>query len=118
MTNGKRKFLGARIRDLRRAKSLTQESLGYRTELSYKFIGEIERGIANPSIDVLGKIAEALGISLFELLSFPKEVETIKPGRVNPGPSEAFKKLFPSHDRQRARKVVRALKLLKSALRG
>ena len=39
-----RKGLGKRIRFLRESKGLTQEVLGEKAELSYKFVGEVERG--------------------------------------------------------------------------
>ena len=56
--------LGKRIRTLRRLKKLTIEKLGEKTGISYKFIGEVERGVANPSLDTLAKIAEALGVNI------------------------------------------------------
>jgi transcriptional regulator with XRE-family HTH domain len=35
--------------------------------LSYKFIGEIERGRGNPTVETLGRLAEALGVSVAAL---------------------------------------------------
>lgn len=62
-----KKIIGNRIRLFRNKLSLTQEELGERSGVSWKFIGEIERGNANPSLEVLSKISEALGITLSEL---------------------------------------------------
>ena len=39
-----RKFLGQRLRELRKGKSFSQERLGERSSLSGKFIGEVQRG--------------------------------------------------------------------------
>jgi len=64
-----RKLVGSRIRELRRARGLTQESLGERAGLSYKFIGEVERGMANPTLDTLAGIATALDVDVPELVS-------------------------------------------------
>ena len=64
-----RKLVGSRIRELRRARGLTQESLGERAGLSYKFIGEVERGMANPTLDTLASIAMALDVDVPELVS-------------------------------------------------
>ena len=60
--------LGARVRDLRQQRRWTQEALGERAGLSYKFIGEIERGIGNPTIDSIDQIARAFGIDIALLL--------------------------------------------------
>jgi len=65
----KRILLGRRIRVIRKAKDWTQEKLGAKADVSYKFIGEIERGQQNPSFDTLVKIADALEIELFDLFS-------------------------------------------------
>lgn len=56
-----RKNVGLQIRSLRKAKGLTQEELAEKADLSYKYIGELERGQVNVSIDSLQKIADALG---------------------------------------------------------
>lgn len=59
-----RRVLGVRMRELRKSAGFTQENLGEKTELSYKFIGELERGQVNVSIDSLEKIAYALGVKV------------------------------------------------------
>lgn len=74
-TSGENKkiFLGSRIRALRKAKGWTQEELGKQAETSYKFLGEIERGVQNPSFSILVKISDALGVPLYELFRFESE---------------------------------------------
>jgi transcriptional regulator with XRE-family HTH domain len=67
-----RKGLGNRIRTLRKLKALTQEELGEQAGLSYKFLGEIERGEVNPSLESLIGIAKALDVKVGDL--FPREV--------------------------------------------
>ena len=64
-----RKKLGERIRDLRKSMEFTQEKLGEKAGLSYKFIGELERGQVNVSLDSLVKIAEALKVKVGDLFS-------------------------------------------------
>jgi len=59
--------LGARVRKLRLDEGKTQEEVGERAGLSYKQIGEIERGTANPELDTLEKLAKGLGVQLAEL---------------------------------------------------
>jgi transcriptional regulator with XRE-family HTH domain len=66
-------LLGRRIRSLRTAKGWTQEKLGAESGISYKFLGEIERGQKNPSFDILVKIAAALKVDLPEMFRFEQE---------------------------------------------
>jgi transcriptional regulator with XRE-family HTH domain len=51
---------------LRLAGQLTQEQLAERAGLSYKFIGEVERGTGNPTVDSLAAIARAMNLDLTE----------------------------------------------------
>jgi len=74
----KRLLLGRRIRALRNMKGWTQEELGKRADVNYKFIGEIERGRQNPSLNILYKIAIAMQIELPELFRFEHEISDRK----------------------------------------
>lgn len=67
-----RNVLGERIRELRKSAGITQEQLGEKAELSYKFIGELERGQVNVSLDSIARIAEALGVKIGDLFSKEK----------------------------------------------
>jgi len=64
------RLLGKRIRELRKKKGLTQEELGEKSGISYKYLGSIERGLENPSFKHLTKIARVLGADLPELFRF------------------------------------------------
>jgi transcriptional regulator with XRE-family HTH domain len=64
--------LGKRIRNFRLAKGWSQEALGAEAGLSYKFIGEVERGVANPSLSTLEALGEALHIDITELFGPPR----------------------------------------------
>jgi transcriptional regulator with XRE-family HTH domain len=66
-------LLGRRIRTLRTQNGWTQEELGDKADINYKFLGEIERGQQNPSFGILTKIASALGVDLPELFRFEHE---------------------------------------------
>lgn len=70
--------MGTRIRDLRRAQKLTQEQLGERAGVSYKFIGEIERGTGNPTINTLAGIAAALNVDLADIVGGGRPFATIR----------------------------------------
>ncbi len=71
MTN-LRNLFGERIRELRKAKKLSQQALARKASLHYTYIGAVERGEINISFDNIVRIADALGISLEKLFTFPK----------------------------------------------
>jgi putative hydrolase of the HAD superfamily len=67
------KGLGKRLQDARRVAGLTQQGLCQKSGLSYSTLAKIERGaIKAPSIFTIEKIAEALGISLDQLIGSNK----------------------------------------------
>lgn len=66
--------LGQRIRTLRQSNNLTQEKLAELADLNVTFIGHIERGTKNPTIETLNKISEALQVPLTELLKFNNSI--------------------------------------------
>jgi len=67
-----RKQMGTRIRAIRNAKGLTQQKLADIASLDYRYIGALERGERNSSIDTLEKVLTALNVSISELM-FSKE---------------------------------------------
>jgi transcriptional regulator with XRE-family HTH domain len=68
------KVLGQRIREMRKAKNLTQEDLAYESDIDRSYIGGVERGERNLSFDKLCQIAEALGCDVASLTKgLPKE---------------------------------------------
>ena len=82
-----RKFLGQRLRELRKQRGLSQEQLGDRSSLSGKFIGEVERGEKSVSIDSLYRVSVALEVPL-------RHLTDVRPGRRAVVPSEDAEKIF------------------------
>ncbi|MEQ7049910.1 helix-turn-helix transcriptional regulator [Paenibacillaceae sp. P-4] len=60
-------FVGSRIRSLRMAQGLTQEQLGELVDLPQPYVGGIERGERNITLETLQKIINALKVSPEEL---------------------------------------------------
>lgn len=60
--------LGMKIRKLRKEASISQQVLAEKLGTKHTQIGRIERGEANVTIKMLGKIALVLGIPLNELV--------------------------------------------------
>ena len=67
-------LLGKRIRTLRRINDLSQEELAEKANMSGKYVGEIERGQANITVDILEKISTALDVEISELFDFQHEM--------------------------------------------
>jgi transcriptional regulator with XRE-family HTH domain len=60
--------VGINVRRIRTECGLSQEEVAYRVGIDVSYLGQIERGRRNPTIGVLGRIAEALGAPLVSLL--------------------------------------------------
>ena len=60
--------MGDRIREARKKQKLTQEQLSESLGISVEFIGQIERGLKLPSMNVFIKLIEALNVSADYLL--------------------------------------------------
>jgi transcriptional regulator with XRE-family HTH domain len=71
------KVVGQRIRELRKARGLSQEALGEKGGFHYSYIGQIERGEKNIALSNLAKIAEALEVGIHQLFSFSHELELL-----------------------------------------
>jgi len=65
-------ILGTRIRKLRKERRLSQEALAEKADLHYTFVGRVERGEKNISLESLEKLAKALEINLMDLFDFPE----------------------------------------------
>lgn len=63
-----RAIVGENIRRLRKAADLTQEQLAFEAKIDLTYVGGIERGLRNPSLLVMARVAEALGVEIEALL--------------------------------------------------
>lgn len=61
------RVLGQRIRNYRNSKGLSQEKLAELSGCHHTYIGQIERGEKNATIESIEKIALALNVSLSQL---------------------------------------------------
>lgn len=63
------RVVAANVRRLRKGRGLTQEQLAHDAGIDLTYLGGIERGRRNPSLAVLVRLADALGVqppALFE----------------------------------------------------
>lgn len=64
--------IGAQIRTLRKSRGLTQEKLAEKSDISYTYLGDIERGRRSCTTLTLNSIVNALEFDLSEFFSFLK----------------------------------------------
>ncbi len=71
MTADPMRQFGEHLRAMRKARGLSQNELAERADVNDKYLGEIERGVGNPSLEVLMKVAKALGVDLATVVGDP-----------------------------------------------
>lgn len=62
------RVIGENVRRLRIERKLTQEQLAHDAEIDLTYVGGIERGRRNPTVDVLGRLAHALDVHPSKLM--------------------------------------------------
>lgn len=61
-------MVGANVHRLRTEQGLSQEELGFEAGLDRTYVSGVERGVRNPTITVLGKLAKGLKVDPAVLL--------------------------------------------------
>lgn len=69
------KKVGERIRSIRKDRNLSQEELAERSEIHSNYIGQVERGEKNLTLETLEKIVSGLDISLEQLFRYLEPME-------------------------------------------
>ena len=62
-----RRQFGNRVRELRQASGVTQEEFADKCGFARTYMSRIETGGANPSIDAIKVLADALGVNMSRL---------------------------------------------------
>ena len=69
MPNADAIALGKQIKAVRKAMKMTQEQLALKSNVSVKYIANIENGKQNPSFDILSSILHVLPLSLDSVIN-------------------------------------------------
>jgi transcriptional regulator with XRE-family HTH domain len=80
-----RELVGRNVRRLRVARDISQERLAFDSGVDRSYLGGVERGEENPTIDILDRLAATLAVHVSELLA-PGDPEAgeavgLRPGR-------------------------------------
>lgn len=70
------------IRHFRKEKGFSQEALAFECGLHRTYISGVERGIRNPTVKILGRIATALKVDVELLLTVPLSSSSAKSGNI------------------------------------
>ncbi|MDX5332162.1 MAG: helix-turn-helix transcriptional regulator [Caulobacteraceae bacterium] len=80
-----RQLVGWNVRRIRVERGLSQERLAYDTGVDRSYLGGMERGEENPTVDILDRLAAELGCKLAEFFNEPEEgaerPKPLRPGR-------------------------------------
>jgi transcriptional regulator with XRE-family HTH domain len=66
---------GKVLQKQRKAKGFSQEALAEKAQVHPTYIGLVERGLRNPSLNVAASLAKALGFSLSEMISQAEKLQ-------------------------------------------
>lgn len=77
-----RATLGHTIRDLRSAAGFSQEKFAAAVGLHRTFMGNLERGRTNPSLETLERIARVLGLSVAALMGAVEQRRGAEPAQL------------------------------------
>ena len=86
--------VGRRIRELRRARQMSLETVVARTDLSIGFVSQIERGLSSPSLRVLATLADVLGVGIAALFGAKPNGDGASDSVVTRQPQRAELKLW------------------------
>ncbi len=65
-----RKRFGKKVRSLRKLIKFSQEELGFKSDIHRTYIGAVERGEQNISLDNIYKLSKALKVKMKDLFEF------------------------------------------------
>ena len=68
-----REVFAANLRRLRNAKGVSQDELAHEANVSRSYLSQLEKGTFYASLNVVGRLSEALGVEPAELLKIPQK---------------------------------------------
>lgn len=91
-----KKNLGINIKRLRKEKGLTQQQLADKAGMDYPYLGMIERGEKNPTLEFIGKIAKGLNVETYQLFLLGNEEIFILSGETE---KDTIQKVFSMYNK-------------------
>ena len=66
-------MFAANLRRLRNAKGVSQDELAHEANVSRSYLSQLEKGTFYASLNIVGRLSEALGVEPAELLKIPQK---------------------------------------------
>ncbi|MCW8882798.1 MAG: helix-turn-helix domain-containing protein, partial [Sedimenticola sp.] len=93
--------VGSRVRSVRSRRGLTRKNLAFHSDVSERYLAQLERGTANVSLALLSRIAKALGVRIGSLL--PEQEESC----IKYPPLGELIETFPAETQEKAYQLLR-----------
>lgn len=81
------------LKEIRKEKRLTLEQVGKGVGLSTNTISRYERGVREPKLETLQKIADFLNVPVYYLLGISKDKSTLTIDDLNPEEQDAYERI-------------------------
>ena len=65
--------VGRNVKRYRELKGVSQEELAFQSELHRTYVSGVERGIRNPTVAIVARLAAALGVTPAKLLEYQED---------------------------------------------
>ncbi|MEM6901147.1 MAG: helix-turn-helix transcriptional regulator [Pseudomonadota bacterium] len=65
--------VGRNVKRCRELKGLSQEELAFQSDLHRTYVSGVERGIRNPTVAIVARLANALGVTPANLLELQED---------------------------------------------
>ena len=98
-----KEFLGVRIKELRKARMMSQEQLSEKVDVDPRYISRIEVGANAPSLETMESIARALEVEIKDLFEFAH----LQAGGVK---AEEIEKLLAGADEEKKRTIMKIIR--------
>ncbi|MNW44580.1 HTH-type transcriptional regulator SinR [compost metagenome] len=109
-------YVGSKVKAFRKKRGLSQEQLGERVQQPQSYIGGIERGEKNISLDTLEKLCAALGVKAGDLLDAPIQTEQYEKDKLIESISSSLQKRSINEVRALSKVIGDLIKMLDTDL--
>ena len=74
MSKKVKKAFGNALREVRKRRGLSQLDVSTASDLDRAYLSELERGLKNPSLETIFRLADAMGVPATELIKKTAEI--------------------------------------------